>query len=261
MSGCPIQASGRVDLYFYGELDATARADVQHHLEVCGECQAAVEELSLIRTVLARRPDVCAPAGGDWSPFMARLNGALEQPSIARASPLRRANRHRLAGHLAMAALLTLVTSSVAYVALHRPPSARAGVSGAPVAAPPAPSPTASSDDGTAAFIALSERHFERSKLVVLGLSSKDARATSASDWAYERQLAASLLDDTRLYRRVAEERGLASVARVMSDLELVLLQVSLSDTRDADTLERIQRLIRKRDLVTKMNVVASAGM
>jgi hypothetical protein len=43
-----------------------------------------------------------------------------------------------------------------------------------------------------------------------------------------------------------------------MSDLELVLLQASLSDDRDAETLRRIQQLIRKRDLLTKMEVVGT---
>ena len=40
-----------------------------------------------------------------------------------------------------------------------------------------------------------------------------------------------------------------------MSDLELVLLQTSLSETTDPATLNRLQRLIRKRDLVTRMEM------
>jgi hypothetical protein len=40
-----------------------------------------------------------------------------------------------------------------------------------------------------------------------------------------------------------------------------VLLQASMSDERDRATLERIQRLIRKRDLMTKMNAVTTAGI
>jgi hypothetical protein len=40
-----------------------------------------------------------------------------------------------------------------------------------------------------------------------------------------------------------------------MSDLELVLLQTSLADRQDPATLARLQRLIRKRDLVTRMDV------
>jgi hypothetical protein len=50
------------------------------------------------------------------------------------------------------------------------------------------------------------------------------------------------------------------TLARVMGDLELVLLQTSLADTPDADVLEQIQRLIHKRDLVTKMDVTATTG-
>jgi hypothetical protein len=109
-----------------------------------------------------------------------------------------------------------------------------------------------------AAFASLSEQHFERSKLVVLGLANKDPRQSSAADWAYERQLASTLLSDTRLYRLAAEARGLRSVARVMGDLELVLLQTALSSDPEPATLDQIQRLIRKRNLVTKMNVGAA---
>ena len=105
-----------------------------------------------------------------------------------------------------------------------------------------------------AAFAALSEQHFERSKLVVLGLANKDPHAAREADWAYERGLATNLLSDTRLYRLAAEERGLKALADVMGDLEIVLLQTSLADAPDDGALERIQRLIHKRDLVTKMD-------
>ena len=38
----------------------------------------------------------------------------------------------------------------------------------------------------------------------------------NGADWAYERQLAGALLDDTRLYKQAAEARGLESLAGVM---------------------------------------------
>ena len=111
------------------------------------------------------------------------------------------------------------------------------------------------------AFSAMSEQHFERSKLVVLGLAAKNPQNVSPADWAYERQLASTLLSDTRLYRLAAQERGMRTLAGVMSDLELVLLQASHSDETDTETLTRLQQLIRKRDLVTKMEVVSTSGM
>ena len=53
----------------------------------------------------------------------------------------------------------------------------------------------------------------------------------------------------------------MTTLAGVMGDLELVLLQTSMSDKPDMATLEQLQRLIAKRDLVTKMEVVTTAGL
>ena len=86
-----------------------------------------------------------------------------------------------------------------------------------------------------------------------------DPHLASEADWAYERGLASNLLNDTRLYRVAAEERGLKKLAGVMGDLELVLLQTSLAETPDPATLEQIQRLIHKRDLVAKMEVTTGS--
>ena len=179
-----------------------------------------------------------------------------------------------MAFFLAMAALLTLVTASVAYVA-HSTRSARAErrASAATGAASPVPGqrqePAVMPKEPSAvpievsvrqpgsadrdAFAALSEQHFERSKLVVFGLANKETQKDGGEDWAYERALASDLLNDTRLYRLAAEERGMKQIAGVMGDLELVLLQTSLADVPDRAALAQIQRLIRKRDLVTKI--------
>ena len=108
----------------------------------------------------------------------------------------------------------------------------------------------------------VSLEHLERSKLVVLGLATRDPLETSSADWAYERSLAGTLLADTRLYRLAAQDSGVSDVARVMRDLETVLLEASLSDNSDREALGRVQRLISKRDLVVKMQLMAgSAGL
>jgi hypothetical protein len=111
------------------------------------------------------------------------------------------------------------------------------------------------------ALTSVGVHHLERSKLVVLGLASKEPVAGDASDWAYERDLATSLLNDTRLYRQAAERRGLTSLAGVMRDLELVLLQTSMAEASDTAALPQIQRLIQKRGLVEKMDVAGTTGL
>lgn len=255
MTRCDLQASGAIELYFYGELDAAARSGVERHLPVCAHCRQALEELRVISAALAARPDVSAPASGNWSGFMARLDSAIqdERPQGSVAAFASRQSRRAYIGYLAMAALLALVTLSVALAVRSRGALAirTATVSGGTRQASP-------SQSDSADFAALSEEHFERSKLVVLGLATKDPGQARAADWIYERDLAGQLLSDTRMYRLAAEDRGLTSIAGVMRDLEIVLLQASLTDDKDPAALPQIQRLIQKRDLLEKMDVVAN---
>jgi Putative zinc-finger len=270
MTRCQRQSSSDIELYFYGELEAAERSAVERHLRSCSDCRQALEELSTIRAALAARPRVDAPAETDWTRFMQRLDRAVHLES--RGGPTVPAVRQgpQWKTYLAMAAVLALVTSGVIYVArsTSRPASSAPVESQAtvPSQTPPQPAaiepvePFGHAPSPEAAFTALSEQHFERSKLVVLGLANKDPHHAREADWAFERGLASSLLSDTRLYRQAAEARGMKSIAGVMGDLELVLLQTSLADAPDAEALERIQRLIHKRDLVPKMEVAATTG-
>lgn len=263
MSICDIQDSGHIELYFYGELSPSERARVELHMRGCRECASALAEMNLIREALAARPDVSAPPAGDWSGFMQRLDAAIAAPPAgvvvpfpARPSIVRRP----LAGWLTMAALLALVTMSV-FVA------SRAGRTVLETELPLEPASIASNEsiDGggmpvAAGLRSVGLRHLERSKLVVLGLAAKETDSGPAADWAYERELAGALLADTKLYRLAAEQRGLQSLAGVMKDLEIVLLQASMAQESDETALPQIQRLIRKRGLVEKIDVVGTAG-
>ena len=67
---------------------------------------------------------------------------------------------------------------------------------------------------GDRSLVEHSEEHFERSKLVVLGLATLDPQHARATDWQHERQLATSLLPDTRLYR-LAAERAMTSAGKI----------------------------------------------
>lgn len=264
---CDIQAAGTIELYFYGDLPPDERATVQAHLKQCVACRHALQDLGIIRAALASRPDVATPPGGDWSGFMERLQGAVAQDVRDAGAPvptnqptarvLRMPVRSRVIAALATAAMLTLVTMSVRQVTRNREVPA---VDDVRETTPPPATSRASSGEADPELVSLSGAHFERSKLVVLGLATKDSSAPGAGDWSYERDLATSLLRDTRLYRVAAEERGLNRLAGVMRDLELVLLQTSMSAEPDTASLEQLQRLIRRRDLITKMNTVAMAG-
>lgn len=266
-AACQHLDGGAVELYFYEEMSEPTRESMSAHLRQCRDCATALDELKIIRAALASRPNVFAPPAEDWSAFMARLDAAVaeDQPrvpalvpsrSLPSAGPVR-----SYIGLLATAALVAIVTMSVLYVARN----------GGGPQSPQSNDPIVTSSDermsGAAApnevsgMHAVGEQHFERSKLVVLGLSAKAPAGVDVADWAYERALAGSLLNDTRLYRLAAEQRGLTSLAGVMRDLELVLLETAMAQGSDPAELPQIQRLIRKRQLIQKMDVVTTAGL
>jgi hypothetical protein len=280
MTACELRNMPDVEMYFYGELDAVDRLRVEQHVRACAECRQRLDDLHAIRAALAARPAVQAPPAGDWSGFMRRLDaeltrvgapsnvraaeasnlrtlepanaGALESPTLETQSPW------NLRTLVAFAAMLALATFGVVIAMRSRPaPSAQLAVATPPpISAPTVPARAA---HGDRALREGSLEHLERSKLVVLGLATRDPHAR-VQDWQYERALAGTLLTDTRLYRQAAIQDGATDVARVMRDLETVLLEASMSDRTDAAALERVQRLIAKRDLLMKMQVMATAG-
>ncbi|HEY7056703.1 MAG TPA: zf-HC2 domain-containing protein [Vicinamibacterales bacterium] len=275
MRPCNLFEPAAIELYFYDELDPTVRARVEAHLAVCVGCRQELLDLDVIRRALADRPRVEEPPAGDWSGFMRRLDEAC---GIGPADRRGGVEGHAGEGHgrngqrvarwrpaLAVAAMLLMVTIGAVLAARFRSSVTTATPPVATASPPPPPAPATIANAGQPAVRAadhalaeLSEQHFERSKLVVLGLVARDPEHTDARDWEYERDLAGALLEDTRLYRRAAQDRGLSDIAHVMGDLETVLLEASMSDHSDPGALERVQRLIRKRDLVVKMQVVGS---
>lgn len=256
---CELFESPDIELYFYGELELVDRTRVDTHLRGCMSCRQRVEDLHAIRRALAARPAVVAPPAGDWSGFTRRLDRALTSSGLqtsAPPTPEPRVSRRWSPGRVAaLAAMLALVTIGVLLAARFRAPAG-------PRPVPESPAGAASAQKAVAPDRALREgsaEHLQRSKLVVLGLATRDPRARP-DDWLYERTLAGSLLADTRLYRQAAVHDGASDVARVMRDLETVLLEASMSEKSDHQALERVQRLIAKRDLVLKMQVVTEAG-
>src|SRR5690606_14469357 len=163
--------------FFYGELPAAEHARIEAHLRSCRECAGALTELQLIRDALSVRPAVAAPASGDWTSFMARLDAGLRAADrhqvVVRFGPRRAAARPTWTGLLASAALLAVVSMSVFM----------ASRAGRPLVIAPdgTPEPAAIVEAGStgetpdhAGLVSVGSRHLERSKLVVLGLATKE---------------------------------------------------------------------------------------
>jgi hypothetical protein len=260
---CELWDAPDIELYFYDEVDALARVRVAAHLKTCAACRQRLDDMRTIGRALGSRPPTETPPAGDWSGFMRRLDAAVGL-DVPRPAVLERAGRTWRMRQLAeFAAMVAIVAAGLFVVARARAPketvTAATTASSAGRQEPNATHPTQIGLTPDAALREVSAEHLERSKLVVLGLAARDPQHTRPSDWQYERTLAGTLLPDTRLYRLAAQERGATDVAHVMRDLETVLLEASLSDSADRGSLERVQRLIARRGLVTKMQVMATS--
>jgi len=258
VNACELFDSPLVELYFYDELDRGDRLRVETHLGVCADCRQRLDDLRAIREALAAVPRTDAPPAGDWSGFMRRLDAACGVAAERVRTPRASGFRLRASGVLAMAAMLAVMAIGI-YMAARVRGTVTTPATTQTQVADRAPAAAAKAPDR--ALIEQSQEHFERSKLVVLDLATRDARQTKPDDWEYERELAGTLLPDTRLFRIAAQNRGLEDVAGTLGDLETVLLEASLSDARDPDALARVQRLIRRRDLLVKMQAAHTAGI
>lgn len=258
---CIRSSSESVTLYFYDELAPAARAEFDAHLAACADCRAALGELQLIGGLLSdrARPE---RSPREWTAFMRRLDAALDGRVAGRTDVAGSASHVVRTGHgapsrqhvksLAIAATLVLaVALGLAWQLRHvRVQPTGVQVSTQTSAAKPTPAKPIEDE----ALRTAATKHFERAKLVLLGLAMKDPASTRPDDWEHERELAASLLPDTRLYRQFAMSAGDTRLSNLLGDLETVLLQTSMTSEADAPELQRLQRMIQRRDLLERMD-------
>jgi polyhydroxyalkanoate synthesis regulator phasin len=100
--------------------------------------------------------------------------------------------------------------------------------------------------------------HLERSQMVLAELSNAP-EGEGKLDISDERQMAADLLDDNRLYRQTAASTGDKGVASVLDDLENVLMEIAHSPTEVSNQqLDDLRRQIEARGLLFKVRLLGS---
>src|SRR5947208_7093288 len=112
MKPCAMFETSDIELYFYDELEPAERARVGAHLRECAACRQQLDDLHSIRRALAADPVVDAPAAGDWSGFMRRLDAAVGAAAPHTPPPVvleRRAGGWTARHLVALAAMLAIV--------------------------------------------------------------------------------------------------------------------------------------------------------
>lgn len=99
--------------------------------------------------------------------------------------------------------------------------------------------------------------HFDKSERMLIELKNLDP--ANEPDLSSERGRAEELLASNRLYRQTARESGEEQVARLLDELEPVLMQIAHTPTQvTAEEVRSIQKRVEAKGLVFKLRVVKS---
>ena len=225
-------------LYHYGEADD--QGALETHLADCAACRA---DLGRVRVALeAVRPEEPPDRGADygarvWERLQTRLalsgTGGGRWPGWARGSAPRRL---LFTGALAASLLLAFLLGR------HSPRPGAEGTSG-PVRE-------------RILLVAVGD-HLERSQVMLLELLNADPKAPL--DVRAERRSAEDLLPANRLYRQAAVRTGEPGVARVLEELERVLVEVANGppELGPEETLA-LRRRIESQGVLFKVRVIGS---
>jgi hypothetical protein len=231
-------------LHYYGEEGGAPVAG--RHLEECEQCRETYGALERVLNVVDA---LAAPQrGADYE--------ALLWQRVEARLPRRRSWAGRLADWM-MPGSLRLAGATAAFAAL---------LAGAFLAGrfyPPeqprqeartiAPDPQAHE---RILLVAVGD-YLERSQMVLVELAN--ARPKGPLDITAERERAADLVSESRLYRQTADHTGDAALASVLDDLDRVLLEISHAPARVSPAgLESLRQRFEAEGILFKIRVLGS---
>ena len=223
-------------LFYYGE--SAEAAAIESHLEACEACRDEFRTLQLVLNTVDSAP---VP---ERSPEYGRQVWQRIEKRVARRP--RRSLVHWWIWAPAMAVLV--IGAFLAGRLSYRP--GRAG----------APATTAVSNQQIRErilMVAVGD-HLERSQMVLAELTNAP-NGQGKLDISDERQTAADLLEDNRLYRQTARSTGDTAVASVLDDLERVLIEIAHSPAEVSNgELTDLQHQIENRGLLFKVRVLGT---
>jgi hypothetical protein len=229
-------------LYYYGE--GRKHADIERHLDACGDCAATYREIAATLTMVAG-PEV--PERGEQ--YGLEVWQRIRHQLPERDSPWWMAwfRRDRLV--LAAAAATLVLAAFVAGRCWGRPQGDSAP-------------PPAKAQAGAASATGLRQRvvltsvadHLDRSERWLTDIMNAPAQSdiSIAQGWAED------LLATSRLYRQDAVDVGEGSVASVLDEIERSLIEIVHSPSKiSAADLELIRRRIDAAALLFKVRVMS----
>ena len=232
-------------LHYYGEEEEDELAAARH-LEECGACRELYGSLARVLNVMDSDP-LPERAENYGAAVWARLEPRLSarRPLLAR---LLGWQYHRpLRALVAAAGVACLLVAAFLAGRFSRQPESRQPVRLA----------AADPQAGERVLLVAVGDYLERSQMVLVELAN--ARPEGALDISAERERAADLVSESRLYRQTAIHAGETELASVLDDLDRVLLEISHAPDRvSPEQLENLRRRFEAEGILFKIRVLGS---
>jgi hypothetical protein len=107
---------------------------------------------------------------------------------------------------------------------------------------------------------ARAEQWLERSKILLIGVVNEDVADPAQSDFSQERQFSRSLVAEARALRREIDPAANRQLLQLMSQLELILLQIAnLEVEHDLSAVDLVRDGIARDGLLLKINIAEMA--
>ncbi len=107
---------------------------------------------------------------------------------------------------------------------------------------------------------ARAEQWLERSKILLIGVVNEDFSDPAQSDFSQQRQISRSLVTEARALRREISPAANRQLLQLMSQLELILLQIAnLEAEHDLSAVDLVRDGIARDGLLLKINIAEMA--
>ncbi len=247
----------------YGDLDEIRQQGFDTHLSVCAECAAQFASLRSTLDTMDRR-DVAEPEPGFWNEFADRVKaraadsrrqadarGSGPQPRQVRGRTGRRSGigLPHWAGRMAAAIAILVVGITVGRLF---PGPAPSDVAGANVMQ------TAAAGASTGALSRRVNRYMERCRTLLLGIVNLDPGADGFESFDVEphQQLSQQLAQEAHVLHRDLTGTGERRLARLVLELQDILLQIASLDTPErVEGLRVVREDVQQRALLFKIHL------
>ena len=233
-------------LDYYGELAARESRRLAHHLEHCSPCRQAAERLRS-QMGKVRPPRREEPDKAFWEGFMSRLDQRIDGMEPSARPAMRLMDRPR-AWALAAAAMMLVILGGVAGHFLFPPGTPR----------------TAAGITAHSGFTAELGSHLDTIHPLMVDCSVSPP-ADFAQSMALSKPRIRNLLLRNRLLMRRAQEKNDNAALKMLGEIEMILLELSVPARMDADRCGQVHNLVNQSDLVGRMDILrrraVSAGV